>query len=372
MNELIATYTSLPNLHPALVHFPVALLPIALLLDAFWFRLSTQREWLDRAACVLYLGAALGAGAAYWAGRQAAEALPRLAFHSQLHVNEHSDSALAALWLLVVLAAARIAVSFRDTKGRRKVLRGVLVLIALAGVAVLYRTADLGGGLVYQHGIGVVEGDDHGAVDATDPDQAAEQPAASSPVRTDVASRVVEGESGGLTWVPSPVDRDALGSILQLAPESEPGAVSWVEPTNGMGLAVDGEALLLLPGVFGDVEVRAELDLEGFEGEVGLAHHVLSSTRASLLTVSFPKHEVTLLTRDGDETRRLAQASTTVPDGPFQLMVSAAGRHYYGFLGEERVVHGHEPPLREGGVGLFLSGKGRVRILSMTLTPGGG
>lgn len=371
MNELITTYTALPNLHPALVHFPIALLPLAVLVDALLLRLPSQRDWLDRAASGLYVTSALGAGAAYWAGKQAAESLPPLALHIEVHVSQHSDSARAALWLLAFLAAFRVAVAYRDTRGRRKVLRAFLLLIALGAVGLVYRTADLGGGLVFQHGVGVAKSDDHGAPKAI---EGAGESGIAIQDGAAVASRIVEGEDGGLTWTPLPGDRQALGTVLLPAPETDGSALSWVEPAEGavgLGLAVDGEALLLLPGVFGDVQVQAELVLEGFEGEVGLAHHVLSGSQASLLTVSFPGSEFVLATRGGDQTRRLARAVRAVLKGPFQLMVTAVGRHYYGFLGEERVVHGHEPPLRKGGCGLFLRGKGTVRILAVTITPGG-
>lgn len=106
MNDLVANYTALPNLHPALVHFPIAFLPLAVILDALVLRFPGQREWLDRAATLLYGVAALGAAAAFLSGRHAAEALPPLALTVQVHVNEHSDSARAALWLLVLLVAA--------------------------------------------------------------------------------------------------------------------------------------------------------------------------------------------------------------------------------------------------------------------------
>lgn len=374
MNDLITTYTALPNLHPALVHFPIALLPVAVVLDVLVLRLPSQREWLDRAATLLYGVAALGAGAAYLTGRQAAEALPSLALHIQVHVNEHSDSALAALWLLVFLAAFRTAVAYRDWRGRRKVLRVFLLVVATGAVILVYRTADLGGGLVFQHGIGVAESDDHGAPEVTEANRASEATETATEDEASAASRLVEGEDGSLTWKPLPGDGQALGTFLLPAPETDDRAVTWVESVEGdagFGLTVDGEALLLLPGVFGDVQVQADLILEGFEGEVGLAHHVLSGSQASLLTVSFPSNEFVLATRDRGRTRQLARAVREVPEGQARFQVTAAGRHYYGFLGDERVVHGHEPPPRKGGCGLFVRGKGVVRILSLTITAGG-
>ena len=47
MNEILASYTSLPNLHPALVHFPIALLPTAVLFDLLAVSIQKQKVWLD-------------------------------------------------------------------------------------------------------------------------------------------------------------------------------------------------------------------------------------------------------------------------------------------------------------------------------------
>lgn len=374
MNDLVANYTALPNLHPALVHFPIAFLPLAVILDALVLRFPGQREWLDRAATLLYGVAALGAAAAFLSGRHAAEALPPLALTVQVHVNEHSDSARAALWLLVLLAAFRAVVAYRDWRVRRKVLRVCFLLIAAGAVVLVYRTADLGGGLVFRHGIGVAQSGDPGAPGLTRAMEVQETIATDSEDEGAAERRLVTGDDGSLSWRPLPGDRQALGSFLLPAPETDDSAVSWgesAEDGEGLGLTLDGEALLLLPGAFGDVQVEAELVLEGFEGEVGLAHHVLSGSQASLFTVSVPGNEFVLSRRDGATTRRLARSVRAVPEGPIRLLTTAAGRHYYGYLGEESVVHGHEAPPPKGGCGLFLRGRGVVRILSLTVTPGG-
>lgn len=375
MNDLVANYTALPNLHPALVHFPIAFLPLAVILDALVLRFPGQREWLDRAATLLYGVAALGAAAAFLSGRHAAEALPPLALTVQVHVNEHSDSARAALWLLVLLAAFRAAVAYRDWRVRRKVLRVCFLLIAAGAVVLVYRTADLGGGLVFRHGIGVAQSGDPGAPRLTRAMEVQETIATDSEDEGAAERRLVTGDDGSLSWRPLPGDRQALGSFLLPAPETDDSAVSWgesAEDGEGLGLTLDGEALLLLPGAFGDVQVEAELVLEGFEGEVGLAHHVLSGSQSSLFTVAVPGNEFVLSRRDGATTRRLARSVRAVPEGPIRLLTTAAGRHYYGYLGDESVVHGHEAPPPEGACGLFLRGEGTVRILSLTITPDGG
>jgi uncharacterized membrane protein len=360
------SFTSLPNLHPALVHFPIALLPMAAIFDLFLLLLSRQRGWLDRAAAVVYSAAALATGAAYWAGRRAADSLagglsPRL----QVHVSEHSDWALYAVWLIAILAASRVGLALWDRQTKRVTGRGVLFLVALAAVAVVYKTADLGGSLVYVHRIAVA------------PEIASSAEPSGSAARTELVNRpedrLVRDEDGSVTWNPEPGDREAIGTVLQAAPGGSHDAVAWVEPKagedRGLTLRVDGRALLLLPEEYKDVQVEAVLELNSFAGTVGLAHHVRSLEEAGLFQVSVPSGEVHLLTLTADDEETLARSSMDWPSGSVEIAVFAAGRHFRGMLDGEVVVHGHQRALPAGGCGLLVDGTGTIRIVSLGLIP---
>ncbi len=374
MSELLTSFTNLPNLHPVLVHFPIALLPVAVLFDlaSFWRGL----DWVGRAATILYAAAALGAGAAYRAGEQAADSLPLLPPDLQRLVNEHSDSGLYTLWVMGVLAALRIALELWDRDRARKALRVLFLVAALAGTGLLYRTADLGGGLVYRHGVAVAGRESRAAGErsAAGVTEATGEPPAQA-VAAPAVSRLVTTDDGGLEWRPLARDREALGSVLQPAAGSDLGAVAWLEPagdTSGLHLAVDGEALLVLPGTFGDVQVEAELGLADFEGTVGVAHHVRSADRAGLFTLRLPAKEFALASMDGEVLRELDRKIGDVPAQTARLTVSAIGRHLKGLVGDTTVVHGHEPALPAGACGLLLRGEGTIRLLSMKVTPASG
>lgn len=375
MNEFLSGLTSLPNIHPAVVHFPIALLPVAVILDLLLMGLEQQRGWLERAAASLYVGAALGCGAAFWAGRQAVDALPPLAPSVQLYVNQHADSALYVLWLVGVLSVARAALTIVDPKANRRVPRAALLLVALVAVGLVFRTADLGGALVYQHGVGV-------AATMVDGSETSEVDSAGAPLGETLAgeslapasSRLLETGDGALEWNPLPGDRDALGSVLSPAPGTTRDAASWVaapDGEKGLSLSVAGFALLVLPRSFGDVQVEAELDLQGFVGEAGLVHHVDSATQAGFFTVSPTSNEYVLGTLDGDNVRQLGRSTAALSPGPVRLTVSAIGRHFKGLVDDEAVVHGHEPALPDGKVGLLFRGRGSVRVLSLKVVPVG-
>lgn len=151
-------FSSLPNFHPVLVHFPVALFTAAFGLDAALvvrFRLS----WLDRSALVLYGLAFLGSLVTAVSGKLSADALaPGLSKSALDVVGSHSDWAFLTVLLFFGAFVWRLDVTFRE-RGRAapQIGRARLAALALALVAEIsvLTTAGLGGELVYRYGVGV-------------------------------------------------------------------------------------------------------------------------------------------------------------------------------------------------------------------------
>jgi len=147
----------LPNLHTVLVHFPVALLPTALLVDLACLVLR-RWTWLDRMGVTLHVLGTLGAGAAYLAGERASGQMWRFSGIAQTTMADHEDLALLTLLAFVLVSLLRLAVS-RFDRNERQLRIGTLRLVALVaaavGVALLVSTAHHGGQLVYRYGMGV-------------------------------------------------------------------------------------------------------------------------------------------------------------------------------------------------------------------------
>ncbi|MFZ5787030.1 MAG: DUF2231 domain-containing protein [Acidobacteriota bacterium] len=136
-------------LHPAVIHFPIALAAVAFLVELI--ARHRQARHLESAAALLIVLAALGGVAATVTGNLAEEEAVIPAVAGPL-LEEHEELGERAMWLLLATAAARLVLAWR------KAFRGwlpwaYLVLAAAAAGAVGYN-GHLGGQLVFRHGVG--------------------------------------------------------------------------------------------------------------------------------------------------------------------------------------------------------------------------
>ena len=151
---------SVPNLHPLLVHYPIALFLAALVFDVSCLMLR-RLVWLDRAAVALYGLGILGAGAAVVAGKLAAVQVEGVSTEVEQLIANHGDWAFATIVAFIGIAILRVEVAWRD---RQKLvlslsrLRLLAFVLALGGQWLLFETADRGAGLVYRHGVAVKSG----------------------------------------------------------------------------------------------------------------------------------------------------------------------------------------------------------------------
>lgn len=370
-SETLIAWSALPNLHPAVVHFPLALLAVAFGFDMACVLLRRQK-WLDSATAALYLLGALGAGAAFLTGRQAEDDLSGVSPAVQPLIAAHADMARLALIIFSVVAGARAAIAWRE-RHRSEILprasRLSLVLASAAALGILAVTADRGGALVYRHGLAVAVLQDRLTVSVELSGEVGSSDArAGTP-----EGRLTRGEHGSLVWTPLPGDLGSLGSVLKPAPGAAEGEVvaEVPQPTDGEGLAlkVSGRTVLLLPGAFGDVQVDARIDLTRFQGRAGVAHHASGPGGAGAFVIDAAAGEGALLILSEGEVRVLDRGRTIPPRAPVTLSVSAVGSHIKGMVGGTVVAHAHHRPEGPGGAGLFLDGTGVVRVIQVRVTP---
>ncbi len=138
------------RLHPALVHFPIALVLTSVLFDALAY--SLRRPSLHVVGYWNLVLGVIGAGLASWSGYVSERGLAGGTVPAAL-MQTHREAALLALGIFTALLLARIA--FRGL-GRRPSAIPVYLLAALIGGAYLARTGHTGTRLVFEAAAGVM------------------------------------------------------------------------------------------------------------------------------------------------------------------------------------------------------------------------
>jgi len=140
--------SSMTNLHPVVVHFPIAFLVAFLLMDVMGSLLQKQ-SWRELATGLLYLGT-LTAGVAVAVGLMA-EASVEHGENVHLILERHKLLGISILCLSVLLSIWRL-LSGGVVNGVSNI---VFILLAVFLNILLVLGADLGGLMVYKHGVAV-------------------------------------------------------------------------------------------------------------------------------------------------------------------------------------------------------------------------
>lgn len=147
-----------PNSHAFVVHLPIGLLVTAVVVDLLAV-VRQNRATLGRLSLGLHATGAAMLIVAYLTGRNAAPEVftPGLA---QAVITQHWDQALWCVWYFGIATIGRAALQMRHELGRSAAVG--LAVVGIGGVLLLATTAELGGRLVYEHGVGVAAPLNHG------------------------------------------------------------------------------------------------------------------------------------------------------------------------------------------------------------------
>ncbi len=138
------------DLHPATVHFPIALLVASFVFDLVG--IVAKDESFRRAGLYCLLLAAMGAGAAYWTGVLAEPRAAQIP-HIEDALSRHEQAGILTLVFTGGLVIGRLLLEGRPLL--RRVGNLVYLLAALVAVVNVLRTGYLGAELVQRYGAGV-------------------------------------------------------------------------------------------------------------------------------------------------------------------------------------------------------------------------
>ncbi|OGC91501.1 MAG: hypothetical protein A2W25_00560 [candidate division Zixibacteria bacterium RBG_16_53_22] len=154
----------MPNVHPLLVHFPIALIFAVILTDLIG--LLSKRENYLRVGTILTLFALAGAIAAVATGLFAEETV----WHSEAAeelIETHELLGFVYLGLVVLLTIVRLAFGKRPAGGAG----WIGLAIAVIAAAIVSFGGHIGGQLVYRYGTGVMGMQDRQLESGMDDDQ---------------------------------------------------------------------------------------------------------------------------------------------------------------------------------------------------------
>ena len=145
---ILPGFSSMVNVHPLIVHFPIAFLVAFFLIDLIGSLIRNQK-WRQLAGGLLYLGA-IAAAAAVFAGFLAAATVEH-GDNVHLILERHKNFGISVLSLSVILSIWRL-LSGGVIKGAANIV--FLLFAALLNILMMLG-ADLGGLMVYKHGVAV-------------------------------------------------------------------------------------------------------------------------------------------------------------------------------------------------------------------------
>ncbi len=147
------------NIHPIIVHFPIALLNAFFVMELLAFLLKKEKL-REAASWMLYLGT-LGAAVAVAAGVRAVNTLPHT---EEVHaiIQAHRTLGIVVLVLAIFLSAWRLLAKERFSLKAQT----IYLVVAFVMAVIMVFGADMGGVMVYKYGVAVEavdqpEGHDH-------------------------------------------------------------------------------------------------------------------------------------------------------------------------------------------------------------------
>lgn len=338
----------IPNLHPFIVHFPIALIVLAVLFDAarLFFR---QQDWLEKATLALYATGSLGLIAAFLSGRQAVETVS-VTGDAVPVVTSHEDWALYTLIYFLIFTGIRFVIWWKQLE--KGFVLPVLVVFAMGGTGMLWYTGEQGAKLVYKHGVAVGEIDRlQQQIETLERDLSAFREEAGPELRDD----------GSWIWRVGAGADEILAEAFTIEGSTDFTAdAGRADGIHHLELQAGDEASYILFGeAMNSVDGRIELNTEEFQGEVALIHHYQDPSTYQYLRQSGSELIQGQMIEGSDNVLGSGQIDNT---GWYTLRVTASGGHYYGYRNGQTVVHTHEDELEAGRTGVMIRGEGTVRI----------
>ncbi len=344
-----------PNIHPLIVHFPIAILLFAALINLLTFFIP-EKWWDETKNTVLYVAGSLAALVTYYTGQAAADSI-FLPTKAQPVLSEHADWAFYLLWFFILYAVLRFAFHWFGLF-EKKSFKIIAFITVLPGLFMVYETAEYGGEMVFGYGAGTgqllqTESADTSSTDSLSVSSSSFEETENGNWTLNITQASVSDLVANFRWLE--------GSVHELEP-----VILQSEDDQLQLNASDQPNTFVTTESYQNVQVDYYLNLERLSGEVELIHHVQGADNYDFVSLDSNGSIQQGRMRDGEIT--IFEESTFNASGQLFVRVVADGTHFRGYVNQELLVHGHGDAPESGSVGLKLEGNGNLLISEIEMT----
>lgn len=342
-----------PNIHPMLVHFPIAILAVAIFFDFVSFFLPQEKKWwTEEATAFLYGVGAVAAIIIYYTGILAANSV-NASEQAEAVMKIHRSWAWWTVWFYGIYAALRIIATWWTSERHRMKFHIGFFLVSFIGMYFLYQTGEHGAKMVYGYGLATGQLIPKTVQTEHTPNQGYQSE-----------------EDGTVSWVIGKGAVHALNDHFTFVQGSPKTAID--SDGDRQILALQNPDLFLTTNSksYSNMQMKLMINPNRYDGTISIVHNVHDANDYAYMILHSDGSAELGRVQDGQKTT-IEKADQNSFDWKAMkvLKLSVNGDHIKGYVNGQQILHGHADQTGPGAVGLKLKGQGTFGLTQVDINP---